>query len=341
MKYKLTLLLFLLLCGTTAAYGQDVIENDTASTVTEEQPERWGVVNLSANYLRSRPDYESSLESQTLMGTVVKILDESGYWLKVETRDYVAWCTNLGIVEMSAEELEQYVAAPKYICTAWHSRVFSEPTEKSQKICEIVEGDQLLQVLGGKKGDKALIEKGFAVVSLPNGTQGYVPKKDLEDYETWKAACNPTAENIIAEAMKFLGTPYLWGGASPNSVDCSGFVQHVYRMNGITIPRNSNQQFRAGKDIPLPMTLNLVYDDEGRRQQMIQKLSQVRPGDLVFFGRNENGRIITTHVGLYMGDYKMIHSSHIVRINSLLPGDEDCYANYERLIGAVRFLPDD
>ncbi len=336
MKYIFTFLLSCLLCS--VVFGQDLKSGDTASA--EEQQERWGVVNLSANYLRLRPDYESPLESQTLMGTVVQILDENGYWLKVDTGDYRAWCTNLGVAEMTAEEIESYKTAPKYICTAWHSTVFSEPSEKSQKICEIVEGDQMLRVLGGKHDDKEQVKKGFAVVSLPDGTVGYVPKDDVEFYETWKASRNATAENLIAEAMKFLGTPYLWGGASPNAVDCSGFVQHVYRMNGVTIPRNSNQQLRAGRDIPLPMTLNLVYDDEGKRQQMKQKLSQVRPGDLVFFGRVEDGKIITTHVGLYLGDYKMIHSSHVVRVNSLLPGDEDCYANYERLVAAARFLPD-
>ncbi len=328
MKYSLTLFLVFLLGGFASAYGQE----------TEERPERWGVVNLSANYLRLRPDYESPLESQVLMGTIVKILDENGYWLKVDTRDYTAWCTNLGLVEMTAEEIESYKAAPKYICTAWHSTVFSEPSDKSQKICEIVEGDLLLQ--GVDEKGRAQVKKGFAVVALADGRQGYVPKGDVEDYGTWQAFCNATAENLIAEAMKFLGTPYLWGGASPNAVDCSGFIQHVYRMNGMTLPRNSNQQLKAGRDIPLPMTLNIVYDDEGRRQQMKQKLSQVRPGDLVFFGRSENGKIITTHVGLYLGDYKMIHSSHVVRINSLLPGDEDCYANYDRLIAAARFLPD-
>ncbi|MCD8312836.1 MAG: C40 family peptidase, partial [Bacteroidales bacterium] len=333
-----------LLLGTTVnvARAQDATTatNVTTENAATEDGARYAVVNISANYLRLRPDYESPLESQALMGTVAQIIGEEGYWLNVRMPDYTAWCTDRSVTpEMTQEEIDAYNAAPKYICTAWHGTLYSEPSEKSLKIRDLVEGDLLLRAVNVK--GKNVTEKGFAEAKLPDGTVGYVAKGDVQDYESWKASRNATAENIIAEAMKFVGVPYLWGGASPNAVDCSGFVQHVYRMNGVTIPRNSGQQFAAGREVPLIMTLNLVYDDEGRRQQMVQKLSQAQPGDLLFFGSvDDGGGLHITHVGLYLGDYRMIHSSHLVRINSLLPGDSDCYENYGRLLVAARFLPD-
>ncbi len=323
-----------LLC-TVSAHAQN------PDTQTPSDTARYAVVNLSANYLRQLPDYEAPLESQALMGTVVRIIGEQGYWLQVATPDpYTAWCTNLGLAEKNASEIAEYDAAPKYICTAWRGTVYSEPSAKSTKICDILEGDILRQVLTAK--GKPVTAKGFVEVILPDDTAGYVAKGDMEDYESWKAGCDPTADKLIAEAMKFIGTPYLWGGASPAAVDCSGFVQHVYRMNGIPIPRNSSEQFAAGREIPLIMTLNMVYDEAGYRQQQIQKLSQARPGDLLFFGSaDDSGTLHITHVGLYLGNYKMIHSSHLVRVNSLLPGDPDCYENWSRLLAAARFLPEE
>ena len=81
------------------------------------QTKRLAVTALSENMMRLRPDYESPLETQSLMGTVVEIIGEEGYWRQVVTPEpYTAWCTNLGLVEMSPEQLNEYKAAPKYIC---------------------------------------------------------------------------------------------------------------------------------------------------------------------------------------------------------------------------------
>ncbi len=332
---KILLSTLALVCAGTVAVQAQAGEGQTAANDST----RWAVVNLSVNCLRLNPDYESPLESQSLMGTPVQIIGEQGYWRRVVTPDYTAWCTNLGLAEKSAQEIEEYRNALKYMTVAWHSTVYTEPSSSSQKICDIVEGDLLLRVVNEK--GKNVTTKGFAKVMLPDGTQGYVLRDDVKCYECWKASRNATAESVIAEAMKFVGVPYLWGGASPNAVDCSGFVQHVYRMNGLTIPRNSSQQLAAGREVPLIMTLNLVYDEEGRRQQMKTKLSQAQPGDLLFFGSvDDAGGLHVTHVGLYLGGYRMIHSSHLVRVNSLLPGDPDFYENSERLLTAARFLPD-
>lgn len=319
--------------------------------------QRYAVVNLSVNFLREAPDYTAELGTQALMGDIVEITDEEGYWCKVVTEEpYTAWCTDLGLVRMDAEEIGQYRAAPKYICTAWKSTVYSRPSRKSQKICDIVEGDILRQSvkvrtvrkdIDGKAPVTAMeiqryrrpvTRKGFAEVLLPDGRKGYVPGKDILDYGKWEARCLPTAENITAEAMKFIGVPYLWGGASPNGVDCSGLVRHVFRMNGILLPRNASQQAESGTAVVLPV--EHIASGGNATDRLTEALL---PGDLLFFGtRGKAGsRDSVSHVGIYIGDGRMIHASHTVRINSLDPGRPDCYEGVSRLLKARRIIPDE
>ena len=81
---------------------------------TAAQTKRMAVTALSENMMRAMPDYESALETQSLMGTIVEIVAEEGYWRQVVTPEpYTAWCTNLGLVEMTPEQINEYKAAPK------------------------------------------------------------------------------------------------------------------------------------------------------------------------------------------------------------------------------------
>ena len=91
---------------------------------------------------------------------------------------------------------------------------------------------------------------------------------------------------VVAAAQKYLGVPYAWGGTDPSTgLDCSGLTQRVYADLGISIPRTSSQQATAGK--------------------AVASLAQAQPGDLVFFD-NSSSRPGVDHVGIYIGDGKMI-----------------------------------
>jgi hypothetical protein len=90
---------------------------------------------------------------------------------------------------------------------------------------------------------------------------------------------------VVAEAQKYLGVPYLWGGTDPSKgLDCSGLVQRVYGNLGIDLPRTSSQQATSGT--------------------AVASLDQARPGDLVFFDHSSRPGI--DHVGIYIGDGRMI-----------------------------------
>lgn len=95
-----------------------------------------------------------------------------------------------------------------------------------------------------------------------------------------------TAQQIIDNAKKLLGTPYVWGGTTPKGFDCSGFVQYVFNQSGINLPRTTTEQYKVGTYVAK---------------------SNLQPGDLVFLQNTYREGI--SHVGIYIGDGKMIHAS--------------------------------
>ena len=317
---------------------------------------RYAVTTLSVNYMREEPDFTAELGNQALMGTPVKILEDSGYWRKIQSPDpYTAWCVDLGLKEMSADEIENYISAAKVICTADYSTVLNalpasqRPKRKSgedapEKICDIVAGDLLLAT--GKPA------KGFREVMLPSGETGYVPEEDTAIFSEWLASRDPSPDNIIGSAMNFIGVPYMWGGTSIKGVDCSGLTRMVWFMNGILLPRNASDQAKIG--LPVEIAADTVRfpfgTEEGQadspefREEMLRRISKLQKGDLIFFGTpaatDSDGNTISgesiSHVGIYTGGGKFIHASRLVRISSLIPGSPDYYELSGNMIKARR-----
>ncbi|MGP6157028.1 MAG: C40 family peptidase [Vulcanimicrobiaceae bacterium] len=117
------------------------------------------------------------------------------------------------------------------------------------------------------------------------------------------------AMSLTRSAMRYIGTPYVFGGTSPSGFDCSGYVQYVFAMFGIHLPRTADVQYYAGH-----------HTDGG-----------IQVGDLVFFQTYEPG---PSHVGIYVGSGKFIHSSsHGVMISRLA---DSYWAN--RYLGAKRVV---
>jgi cell wall-associated NlpC family hydrolase len=118
------------------------------------------------------------------------------------------------------------------------------------------------------------------------------------------------AQELTRSALRFLGTPYVFGGSSPSGFDCSAYVQHVFAMFGIFLPRTADAQYDVGRRV----------------------VGGPRPGDLVFFETYAYG---PSHVGIYLGHGEFVHasSSRGVMVSSL----SEAYWS-SRYIGAKRLL---
>ena len=277
---------------------------------------KFGIVNLSVANLRSEPKHPAELVTQALLGTVVNVLKKKDGWYLVQTPDkYIAWVDDDGIKLSNSEEIDIWKNSEKIIMTQNYGTVYSLPNSQSQIISDLVLGSLL----------KTLNDFGaYASVEFPDGRQGYVRKSNTLNYLEWIQQIEPDQNSIINSAEQFMGLPYLWGGTSSKGFDCSGFTKTVYYINGVIIPRDASQQVNIGREIN---TQN--------------GFSNLQKGDLLFFGSKatENSEEKITHVGIYMGDMKYIHSSGRVRVNSLDKNDEDFNKyRYDTFIRAKRII---
>ncbi|MDR7588855.1 MAG: LysM peptidoglycan-binding domain-containing protein [Armatimonadota bacterium] len=151
-------------------------------------------------------------------------------------------------------------------------------------------------------------------VRLPDDTTGWIRAADLTPPPPIPASPQPAAAVIVREALQYVGTRYVWGGASAGGLDCSGFVYLVFSAFAPELARlRSFDYFRLG--VPVPP-------------------GQLRPGDLVFFTTYAPG---ASHVGIYLGDRRFIHASSSARQVTVSSLDEPYYA--ARYVGARRLAP--
>ncbi|SFN34338.1 C40 family peptidase [Proteiniclasticum ruminis] len=98
----------------------------------------------------------------------------------------------------------------------------------------------------------------------------------------YTGSASVSSSAIVNKAYQYLGVRYVWGGTTPSGFDCSGFIQYVYRSQGVSLPRTSRAQATSGKYV---------------------SIANAQPGDILYFGQSS-----VTHVGIYIGNGKMIHS---------------------------------
>jgi len=224
---------------------------------------QFGICNLSILPLRLEPSDTSELVSQVLYGDIFKVLEQRKQWSKIRLAydKYEGWIDNKQYLEITEDS---------------YKNLNLETLKLSSDLVEFVQDEnQLLNtiVLGSTLNGLSLLNHTFEGV--------YVEKQ------------NPKSE-IISTAFKYLNSPYLWGGKTPFGIDCSGFTQMVYKLNGYKLLRDASQQASQGD------ALSFIEESE--------------PGDLAFFDNNEG---VITHVGIIMKDNYIIHAHGKVRIDRL------------------------
>jgi gamma-D-glutamyl-L-lysine dipeptidyl-peptidase len=176
---------------------------------------------------------------------------------------------------------------------------------RSENLTDCVRGD-LIVVLKEAEHDQLLCH-------APDGYVGYIAAADVRRIEEKEFADLNQAmpvrhperiEQIIAEAQKFLGTPYVWAGGTREGCDCSGLVRASFKSAGVVMPRDADQQSLVGRLV-------------GTRWHR----GSLRRGDTLFFlGRRGN----ISHTAIYLGDGKMIEAtSPVVTISKFDIGDTD------------------
>ena len=252
---------------------------------------RWAVVKLSIATMRTQGRHAAEMASQAIMGTPVKVIEQSGDWWRIQTPDhYIAYVPGNALTFMTAQEMNTWRHAKRYIVTAHDSRLVSQP-KGDATITDLVLGNILH--FKGEKGK-------WLLLATPDGREGYVEKNQVAEL-TQGAKQDFDAALIEKTARRLMGSSYLWGGTSTKVTDCSGLTKVSYFACGIILQRDASQQALTGTKIA------------GDQWQ------QCHTGDLLFFGNQETGRV--THVGIYLRDGQFIHCSGQVKINSLNPDD--------------------
>jgi len=224
---------------------------------------QYGICHLSIVPLRFESSDKSELVTQLLYGDYFKVLEKRKFWSKIKLGfdAYEGWIDNKQFTEIDEQ---QYVllkaSSPKLSID-----LVEFVQDKDHQLNPILIGSSLngLHILNHSH-DGYIIE-------------GIKPKS-----------------NLIQTSFLYLNSPYLWGGKSPFGIDCSGFTQMVYKLNGYKLLRDASQQATQGE------ALSFIEESE--------------PGDLAFFD-NQDGAIV--HVGIIMQDYYIIHAHGKVRIDRL------------------------
>lgn len=185
--------------------------------------------------------------------------------------------------------------------------------KKHKLTADGVVGPATYKALTGKKMPvvKRITEKKHTVKGAETAKSVKPSKKDKKKADLRAGEASPLAKAVTEEAKKYIGVPYRFGGTDTRGFDCSGFIQYVFRKEGMTLPRAADEQYRMGKKI---------------------SRSALRPGDLVFFSTYEKG---VSHSGIYMGGGSFISatSSSGIAVADMTGG----YWS-ERYIGAKRIL---
>src|SRR6187402_419533 len=228
----------------------------------------FGICNLAIIPLRFEPSDRSEIVSQVLFGEHFEILEQLKQWSKIKLQydDYEGWVDS-----------KQY----QIISESEYNQLSKDATVLNADLLEYITGQNNM------------------LLPIPIGSSlSFLNHADINtsnlNFEGTKISGIKPKNNLLNTAFMYLNAPYLWGGKTPFGIDCSGFTQMVYKLNGYHLLRDASQQSTQGD------ALSFIEESE--------------PGDLAFFD-NEEGKII--HVGIIMENNYIIHASGKVRIDRL------------------------
>jgi hypothetical protein len=228
----------------------------------------FAICNLSAIPMRLEPSDRSEIVSQVLFGEHFEIIEQVKQWSKIKLH---------------------YDAYEGWIDSKQYQIISEENFELLSKEAIILNAD-LVEYITAPNNILLPITLGASLSFLNHADIN----STNYDFEGLRVSGIKPKDNLVKTAYQYLNSPYLWGGKTPFGIDCSGFTQMVYKLNGYKLLRDASQQSTQGE------VLSFIEESE--------------PGDLAFFD-NEEGKII--HVGIMLENNYIIHASGKVRIDRL------------------------
>ncbi|MGG7035049.1 MAG: NlpC/P60 family protein [Flavobacterium sp.] len=228
----------------------------------------FGICNLANIPLRIEASDRSEMVSQVLFGEHFEIIERFQQWAKIR---------------LQFDGYEGWVDSKQF-------QIITEDQYNLLSNNEIILNNDLIEYITAPNNLLIPILLGSSLSFLN------YPSVNIScfDFEGMKTLGIKPKQNLVNTAFMYLNAPYLWGGKTPLGIDCSGFTQMVYKLNGYKLQRDASQQALQGE------ALSFIEESEA--------------GDLAFFD-NEEGNII--HVGIIMNDNYIIHASGKVRIDRL------------------------
>ena len=252
--------------------------------------------------IHAEPATDTELVDQAHLTEMVTVLGERSDWRYVQGPDqYFGWIRADQIFEVPGSNNAGVVAVLL-------ADVYERESRTSAVLERLPVGTRPPQMFKAVGTDGTNARPEWAEVPLRRDAprSGFLAVADTTgDGEV--ATRLPTAADYLKTAESFIGVPYLWGGTTALGLDCSGFVQQVYRLNGVALPRDADQQAMLGR-----------------------RVEKARAGDLMFFGPES-----VTHVALATSATEFIHApmkGGVVEHNRL--GGE------RKLLTIRRYLPD-
>lgn len=238
-----------------------------------------GIINVSVSSHYSCASSVADIATQGILGEKVEILERGVTHALIRQEDgYTSWIP----LEQFVYREEEYSQGLEKQVRSHFMRIYSAPSTDSAAVRDAVIGSRL-QVTDERDGWYRLL--------LPDGTVGWAASENFGVFPPFSSA------QVVALAREFLGYQYLWGGCTVKGFDCSGFVQRVFSLLGVQLPRDAWQQQKQGLRGTEPLA--------------------AAAGDLLFFSAGEK----VTHVAIALGRGEYIHAGGWVRINSFHAGD--------------------
>jgi cell wall-associated NlpC family hydrolase len=227
----------------------------------------YGICKIAIIPVRAEGTERAEMVSQLLFGETYAVTEFQEKWVKIITSfdDYEGWISRVQFTALSTEDYQ-----------------------KLQQDIPVLTKQAVTAVTKQKDSSAMYLPAGCTLPFFENGNC------NINGDEFTVSDLNKISDDIMLTAYSYINSPYLWGGRTHFGIDCSGFVQTVFRQHGINLKRDASQQVEQGT--------------------VVDFLQSAKAGDLAFFD-NDEGRIV--HVGIMLNNEQIIHASGRVKIDTI------------------------